>query len=239
MFRYLWLLNFGYSWMFSSSRHILFWRRIQAKWSDLQISISMIGNIWSSGRNLLRFKVFQYIMHRSHETYGWFQAHRILGAVRACGPWEVRTKSPPPPTPPHPLAILWSHTCGRSTCFLHVVWQRDRKNPYEAWEISIRSVVRGHTGSGEARECSYGLYIPGQTWLCVIWPVRTTHWPPRQDCLRAFNGHKIFGRPCLKVVHAIWRPYGSKNLQNIVRGRTSCTVLTTVDLKVLSAYGGP
>ena len=51
----------------ASDKTFWFWRRKQAKWSDLQMPISMIRNIWSAGRNLHRskdcdFKMFQYIL---------------------------------------------------------------------------------------------------------------------------------------------------------------------------------
>ena len=46
----------GFSWIYLTSQQpsaktFWFWRRIQAKWSDLSISVSMIANNWSSGRN--------------------------------------------------------------------------------------------------------------------------------------------------------------------------------------------
>ena len=34
--------------------------------------------------------------------------------------------------------------------------------------VSVRSVVQGLTGSGEARECMLGLFLPSQTRLCDI-----------------------------------------------------------------------
>ena len=64
--RYLWLFNFGLLlnlFDVTANAGKTFCPRIQAKWLDLSTLISMIGYIWSSGRNLHRskccvFKVF-------------------------------------------------------------------------------------------------------------------------------------------------------------------------------------
>ena len=92
--------------------------------------------------------------------------------------------------------------------------------------ISVRSVVQGLTGSGEARECTLGLYLPSQTRLCDMWPIRarkTTNW--------LSMGTKSLVAHVLKVVHA--QPsaagYTAKfKIRNIVRTRNACRVTSHV-----------
>ena len=87
-------------------------------------------------------------------------------------------------------AMLWSHAYERSVCSLVTGLQDTVHVPYRfrastlgaLWipyghegirtfsfvGIPVRSVVQGLMGSGEARECTLGLYLPNQTRLCDI-----------------------------------------------------------------------
>ena len=81
------------------------------------------------------------------------------------------------------------------------------------------------TGSGEARECTLGLYLPSQTRLCDIWTVRarkTTNWPsmgtktlvaqvwklymPKFQPRDIRHNSKFYETLCGFAMHAVWLP---------------------------------
>ena len=85
---------------------------------------------------------------------------------------------------------------------------------HTGFRIPTISVMWGCKGLIEDRECIYWLYIQAKPEYCHL--TCTGHVQVRQDCLRAFYGHKLVGSPCLNVMHAqlpamaILHPYGPK-----------------------------
>ena len=125
--------------------------------------------------------------------------------------------------PCRPLWISFGHGNIRTFSFEGTV--RSRADAERAWDTRTAPF-----GSGEACQCTLGLYLPCQTRLCDIWPVRannTTNWPsvgtkslvahvwklymlnlqPR-DVRRPHNS-KLFEISCGLEMHDMWFPTGT------------------------------
>ena len=95
--------------------------------------------------------------------------------------------------------------------------------------ISVWSVVPERTGPNEAREVTFVQYLPGQAWLCAIWPEGASTLP--LEGLQAYR-HKIIGRPYVyknmvpirvqtsskhgaSLWHAAWLPTGPRTAREL------------------------